>query len=101
MAEALKDAQIADPGKVAASDSLLPIMHGQRERYRQRAQELETVRYVIVLYGLSCSFADVLYSVDHFSCKPKLVLILYWTGLNSHPVLYIGSADKFPKVRFL
>ena len=49
MAEALKDAQIADPGKVAASDSLLPIMHGQRERYRQRAQELETVRYVIVL----------------------------------------------------
>ena len=45
VAEAVKDSETpaADPGKVAAADSLLPIMHGQRERYRQRAQELETV----------------------------------------------------------
>ncbi|XP_067928699.1 protein CASP-like [Watersipora subatra] len=42
VAEAVKDSQVSEPGKVAAADSLLPIMHGQRERYRQRAQELET-----------------------------------------------------------
>ena len=47
VAEAVKDSETpaADPGKVAAADSLLPIMHGQRERYRQRAQELETVSW--------------------------------------------------------
>jgi len=43
VAEAVKDSEApADSGKMAAADSLLPIMHGQRERYRQRAQELET-----------------------------------------------------------
>ena len=29
-----------------AADSLLPIVQSQRERFRVRAQELETVRYV-------------------------------------------------------
>lgn len=47
VAEALKETNIdMEHGKTAAADSLLPIMHGQRERYRQRAQELETVIYL-------------------------------------------------------
>ena len=32
-----------------AADSLLPIVQSQRERFRVRAQELETVRYVSAL----------------------------------------------------
>lgn len=46
VAEAVKDTQFVDTEKTAAADSLLPIMQGQRERYRQRAQELETVSFL-------------------------------------------------------